>query len=242
MPLLENSGGKSMNTSGFDPEGESFYVRTGKRWLDASVSLVALILLLPVILVVASVVKLTSSGPAFYRQFRVGQFGKSFRIMKFRSMAESADRRGPLITVYGDSRITGFGRWMRKTKIDEIPQLFNVLAGDMSLVGPRPEVPVYAATYTQLQRGVFCQKPGMTGPAACAYLNEEEILASQTEAGKFYLAVILPKKLELDLLYCEDVRFASDIKMVFQTFVNLIERAVRPQISLLHPRGSRPSS
>lgn len=242
MILLENTGAKSESTSGSAPERQSFYVRAGKRWLDAAASTAGLILLSPVIFVVAIAVKLTSHGPAFYRQFRVGQFGRSFRIVKFRSMVENADRRGPSVTAFGDSRITGFGRWMRKTKIDEIPQLFNVLAGDMSLVGPRPEVPVYTAAYTQSQRLVFLQKPGITGPAASAYVCEEEILAGHIEAGKFYVAEILPKKLELDLLYCEDIRFASDIKMIFETFAKVVERSVRPQISLLHTPGSRPSS
>jgi len=242
MTLLENTGAKSESTSGSAPERPSFYLRAGKRGLDAAVSLTGLILLSPVIFAVAIAVKLTSHGPAFYRQFRVGQFGRSFRIVKFRSMVENADRRGPSVTAFGDSRITGFGRWMRKTKIDEIPQFFNVLAGDMSLVGPRPEVPVYTAAYTQSQRLVFLQKPGITGPAASAYVCEEEILAGHTEAGKFYVAEILPKKLELDLLYCEDIRFGSDVEMIFETFAKVVERSVRPQISLLHTPGSRPSS
>jgi len=242
MTLPANTGVKSNGASRSAPARESFYVRVGKRWLDATVSLAGLILLSPVILVVAVAVKLTSSGPAFFRQLRVGQFGRSFRIVKFRSMVENADRAGPSLTTYGDSRITGFGRWMRKTKIDEIPQFFNVFVGDMSLVGPRPEVPVYTATYTESQRRVFRQKPGITGPAASAYLCEEEILAGQKEAGRFYAAEIVPKKLELDLLYCEDIRFANDIRMIFETVAKVIERSVRPQISLRHKRGSPLSS
>jgi lipopolysaccharide/colanic/teichoic acid biosynthesis glycosyltransferase len=238
MASLANTGVKSNSASRSALARESFYVRVGKRWFDASVSLAGLVLLSPVILVVGIAVKLTSSGPAFYRQFRVGQFGRSFRIVKFRSMVENADRAGPSITAYGDSRITGLGRWMRKNKIDEIPQLFNVFVGDMSLVGPRPEVPVYTAAYTQSQCRVFRQKPGITGPAASAYVCEEEILAGQKEARRFYAAEIVPKKLELDLRYCEDIRFASDIKMIFETFAIVIERSVKPQISLQHKPGS----
>jgi lipopolysaccharide/colanic/teichoic acid biosynthesis glycosyltransferase len=242
MTLPANTGVKSNGASRPAPARESFYVRVGKRWLDASVSLAGLILLSPVILVVGIAVKLTSSGPAFYRQLRVGQFGRSFRIVKFRSMVENADRTGPSITAYGDCRITGFGRWMRKTKIDEIPQLFNVFVGDMSLVGPRPEVPVYTATYTQSQRRVFRQKPGITGPAASAYVCEEEILAGHKEAERFYAVEIVPKKLELDVRYCEDIRFASDIKLIVETFAKVIERSVKPQISLQHKSGSPQSS
>lgn len=242
MTLPANTGVKSNGASRPARTRESFYVRVGKRWLDASVSLAGLILLSPVILVVGIAVKLTSSGPAFYRQLRVGQFGRSFRIVKFRSMVENADRTGPSITAYGDCRITGFGRWMRKTKIDEIPQLFNVFVGDMSLVGPRPEVPVYTATYTQSQRRVFRQKPGITGPSASAYVCEEEILAGHKEAERFYAAEIVPKKLELDLLYCEDIRFASDIKLIVETIAKVIERSVKPQISLQHKSGAPQSS
>src|SRR5271154_1429517 len=238
MTSAANTGVKSNGASRSAPERPSFYLRAGKRGLDAAVSLTGLILLSPVIFAVAIAVKLTSHGPAFYRQFRVGQFGRTFRIVKFRSMVENADRAGPSITTYGDSRITGFGRWMRKTKIDEIPQFFNVFVGDMSLVGPRPEVPVYTATYTESQRRVFRQKPGITGPAASGYLCEEEILAGQKEARNFYVSNVLPRKLELDLRYCEDIRFANDIRMIFETVAKVIERSVRPQISLRHKRGS----
>jgi lipopolysaccharide/colanic/teichoic acid biosynthesis glycosyltransferase len=242
MTLLASSDAKSESSSTSARARESFYLRAGKRWLDAGVSLAGLILLSPVIFVVGMAVKLTSAGPAFYRQIRVGQFGRTFRIVKFRSMVENADRCGPLITAYGDSRITGFGRWMRKTKIDEIPQLFNVFIGEMSLVGPRPEVPVYTAGYTESQRRVFRQKPGITGPAASAYICEEEILAGQEEARNFYVSNVLPRKLELDLRYCEDIRFANDIRMIFETVAKVIERSVRPQISLRHKRGSPLSS
>jgi lipopolysaccharide/colanic/teichoic acid biosynthesis glycosyltransferase len=242
MTLLANTAVNSKRASGSLTERESFYVRTGKRWLDVTVSLAGLILLSPVIFIAAMAVKLTSSGPAFYRQFRVGQFGRSFRIAKFRSMVEGADRHGPSVTASGDSRITSLGGWMRRTKIDEIPQLYNVLAGDMSLVGPRPEVPVFAATFTSSQRRVFLQRPGITGPAANAYVREEEILAGHPEAATFYVAEILPKKLELDLLYCDDIRLASDFKMILETFSKLMEKTVKPQSSLLQTPGSSASS
>jgi len=242
MKLLANIAVNSKHASRSLGAGESFYVRTGKRWLDATVSSTGLMLLSPVILIAAMAVKLTSSGPAFYRQFRVGRFGRPFRIVKFRSMVEGADRRGPPVTAHGDCRITRLGRWMRKMKIDEIPQLFNVLAGDMSLVGPRPEAPVFAATYTPSQRRVFLQRPGITGTAANAYVREEEILAGLSEAAKFYVAEVLPKKLELDLLYCDDIRLATDVKLILETFSKLIEKSAKPESSLLQTPGSPASS
>jgi lipopolysaccharide/colanic/teichoic acid biosynthesis glycosyltransferase len=236
MTSLENTSIKAVSIAGFAADGRSFYVRAGKRVLDWAGSFCGLILLSPMIFVVAMLVKLTSPGPAFFRQVRAGQFGRPFRIVKFRSMVENANRSGPAITASGDSRVTVTGRWLRKSKIDELPQLWNVLTGDMSLVGPRPEVPDYAGAYTELQRRVLMVKPGITGPAANAYVREEEILAGRAEAGIFYIAEILPKKLELDLRYCDDIRFARDIKIIFATFARVFERSIRPRISLEHTR------
>ncbi len=230
MTLPRHSPDRAAIIPGITGKPKSLYARAGKRVLDCAGSVAGLILLSPVMLIAAIAVKLTSSGPAFFRQVRVGQFGKPFRIIKFRSMAQNAERSGLAITASGDSRITCVGRWMRKTKIDEFPQLFNVLIGDMSLVGPRPEVPNYAAGYTDAQRRVLFAKPGITGPAANAYVHEEEILAGQAEAGEFYLAEILPKKLELDLRYCDDIRLGSDIKIILATFAKLFERSIRPEI------------
>ncbi len=233
MTSLENSRVCPTSASRLAAMGESFYVRAGKRWLDAFGSLTGLILLSPLMVFIAVVVKLTSPGPAFFRQVRVGQFGKPFRIIKFRTMVENADRRGPAVTAGGDLRITGVGRWMRKTKVDELPQLWNVLVGDMSLVGPRPEVPEFASAYTEEQRRIFLAKPGMTGPAANAYVREEELLAKRREDGSFYITTILPRKLELDLLYCGDIRFANDVKWILRTLANLFERSITPRVSQL---------
>jgi lipopolysaccharide/colanic/teichoic acid biosynthesis glycosyltransferase len=234
--LPRKSSDRTASIPGFTGKPKSLYTRAGKRVLDCAVAVAGLILLSPVMIIAALAVKLTGSGPAFFRQVRIGQFGKPFRIVKFRSMVENADRGGPAITAAGDSRITAVGRWIRKTKIDEIPQLWNVLMGDMSLVGPRPEVPDYAAMYTDAQLRVLFEKPGISGPAANAYVCEEEILAGQLEIGNFYIAEILPRKLELDLHYCDDIRLGSDIKIILATFGKLFERSIRPEVLQEHTR------
>jgi lipopolysaccharide/colanic/teichoic acid biosynthesis glycosyltransferase len=234
MTFPGNFGVHAASSAVFAGTGRTFYFRAGKRALDCAGSLAGLILLSPLTFAVALLIKLTSPGPAFFRQVRVGRFGRPFRIVKFRSMVENADCGGPAITASGDSRITAVGRWMRKTKIDEIPQLWNVLTGDMSLVGPRPEVPDYAAMYTDAQRRVLFVKPGITGPSANAFVYEEEILARQMEVGNFYVAEILPKKLELDLRYCDNIRLGSDIKIILATFAKLFEKSIRPEILQEH--------
>ena len=202
---------------------KNFYGRYGKRWFDAAASAAGLLVLSPVLLGVAIAVRLSSAGPVLFRQVRTGQFGRPFRIFKFRTMIEDAVCPGNLMKVSDDFLITRLGRWLRKTKIDELPQLINVLAGEMSLVGPRPEVPEYTNAYGAKYRSVLLAKPGITGPAANAYVREEEILAGQADKENFYAAEILPRKLELDLIYCEDIRFLDDIKLIFHTFRKIFE-------------------
>ena len=203
---------------------QTFYSRIGKRWLDAAAALAGLIILSPLFLAAAIAIKLASRGPVFFRQVRVGQFGKAFYIFKFRSMRVTDAQSESLLTAAGDPRINSVGRWLRKTKADEFPQLINVLFGEMSLVGPRPEVPKYAAAYSERQRQVLLAKPGITGPAANDYVNEEELLASQEDKDNFYITTLLPAKLEVDLAYCERVRFAEDLKIIFATFWNILFR------------------
>ena len=205
---------------------KKFYMVFGKRWFDAACSLGGLILFFPVLLIVALAIKCSSRGPVFFRQVRLGAIGRPFRIWKFRTMAGNADGDGPLITADGDVRITWVGRWLRRSKIDELPQLLNVLAGEMSLVGPRPEVPMYSDAYTGSYRRILLAKPGITGPAANCYLREEELLASQPDKVNFYLTAILPRKLELDLKYCEEIRFVNDVNWICFTFANLFEKCV----------------
>ena len=204
----------------------AFYQRFGKRWFDASCALAGLAILSPLLLIVALAVKLTSRGPAFFRQDRVGQFGKKFRMVKFRSMQTDPRATDSLLTAAGDPRITPLGAWLRRTKIDELPQLFNVLAGDMSLVGPRPEVPKYAAAYTERQRRVLRIKPGITCP--CIDAQEEELLARQHDPESFYRTILLPAKLEEQLAYTEHVSFWNDLKVVWKTLGEALARFIGP--------------
>ncbi len=200
----------------------TFYARAGKRWLDATAAFLGLIAVSPLFLLVALAIRITSRGPVFFRQVRVGQFGKTFRIFKFRSMHVVKVADESLLTAAGDSRITAVGRWLRRTKLDEFPQLLNVLTGDMSLVGPRPEVPRYTAAYSEEERRVLLAKPGITGPAAVKYVNEEELLAGQPDKDSFYLTTLLPAKLAIDLSYCANVCFFEDLKILFGTFGNVL--------------------
>ncbi len=181
----------------------TFYTKAGKRWLDLALASTGVVVLSPVLLSAALAVRLTSAGPIFFRQVRVGLDGRPFRIFKFRTMYVDRSSADSLLTASGDSRITSVGRFLRSAKIDELSQLFNVLAGDMSLVGPRPEVPKYVAVYTEEQQRVLSVKPGVTGPAA--NMLEEELLAGQTDTEQFYLTTVLPAKLRIDCDYCENV-------------------------------------
>ncbi len=202
-----------------------FYERFGKRALDLSGALFGLIVLAPLFAIISVLVKATSPGPVFFRQTRVGQFNKPFRIFKFRSMARSSSGRGALLTAACDPRVTGVGRWLRTSKFDELPQLLNVLLGQMSLVGPRPEVSEYVATYSEAQRRVLSAKPGITGLVAMNNVQEEELLAAQEDKHHFYQTVLLPAKLMLDLRYCENVRLAEDLRILFGTFLNIFRKS-----------------
>jgi len=197
----------------------TFYARFGKRAFDTVAAFVGLLILSPVFFIVAIAVRLTSSGSAFFSQERVGRFGKPFRILKFRTMRVTPDASGGLLTSAGDRRITSLGRFLRKTKIDELPQLFNVFCGDMSLVGPRPEVPLYVSCFSEDQRRVFVARPGMTG--ASIIINEEALLAQAQSKEAFYLSQVLPAKLDVDLAYCEKITFFEDVRLILLTLYNL---------------------
>jgi lipopolysaccharide/colanic/teichoic acid biosynthesis glycosyltransferase len=199
----------------------SFYVRYGKRWFDASAALGGLILLSPLLLVAAVAVRLDSPGPSFFLQLRTGRFSNPFRMIKFRTMRLADEGNASLLTAAGDSRVTRVGRWLRKTKVDELPQLFNVLLGEMSLVGPRPEVPRFTQLYTQDQRRVLFARPGITSPAALASVNEEEILAQHADPESFYVHSLMPAKLQLDLAYCTSISFHQDLKLIGRTLGRL---------------------
>ena len=215
----------------------SFYARTGKRWLDAVCAFLGIVLLAPVFSLLAILVLVTSGWPIFFRQERTGLAGESFRICKFRSMTGKSGRTGDLLTAAGDARVTAFGTWLRRTKCDELPQLFNVLAGHMSLVGPRPEVPLYTQTFTTRQRATLQVRPGITGPAAMNYIAEEKLLAEQQDKEAFYLNVLLPAKLECDLRYLESIAFNTDLKLIANTCTRLLMKS--PALKNLNPNASR---
>ena len=193
-----------------------------KRLFDVVASGVGLLLLSPLFLLVAIWIKLDSHGPVFYRQVRVGRYNRDFRIFKFRSMRVGADK-GSLVTIGGrDPRVTRSGYFIRKFKIDELPQLINVFIGDMSLVGPRPEVRHYVDYWTKEQLRVLDVRPGITDPASIKFRNENELLEKAEDAEKYYIEVIMQEKLRLYLEYVEKHNFWFDIKLIFQTFLVII--------------------
>jgi lipopolysaccharide/colanic/teichoic acid biosynthesis glycosyltransferase len=191
-------------------------MRPAKRLFDLFWASLGLLLIWPVLLVVALLIRLKDGGPVFYRQERVGYRGKPFRIWKFRTMVVAADRRGPPLTTTGDTRITPVGRWLRRFKLDELPQLLNVLAGEMSLVGPRPEVPAYVARYTPEQRRVLELVPGITDVASLEHWDER-VIAGATEPERVYLEKVLPEKLWLSQEYGRTATAWSDFLVICKT-------------------------
>lgn len=189
-----------------------------KRVFDILASGVGVLLLSPLFLLVAVWIKLDSPGPVFYRQVRVGRYNRDFRIFKFRSMRVGSDK-GSLVTIGGrDPRVTRSGYFIRKFKIDELPQLINVFIGDMSLVGPRPEVRHYVDYWTKEQLHVLDVRPGITDPASIKFRNENELLEKAEDPEKYYIEVIMQEKLRLYLEYVEKQSFWYDLKLIFQTF------------------------
>lgn len=181
-----------------------------------------LIILSPLFAVVALWIKLDSRGPVFYRQVRVGRGKKDFRIFKFRSMRPDSDRKG-LITVGGrDPRVTRSGYYIRKYKLDEFPQLINVFLGDMSLVGPRPEVRKYVDMYTPEQLRILDVRPGITSLASIRYRDENEILASSSDPERTYIEEIMPDKIKIDLEYVGKAGLMTDIKVIFETVLKIV--------------------
>jgi lipopolysaccharide/colanic/teichoic acid biosynthesis glycosyltransferase len=188
-----------------------------KRLYDIAFSAGGLALLSPLFLLIVVLVKATSRGAVFYRQLRIGLNGQPFFIWKFRTMVPQADGAGPLVTCDGDARITRIGRVLRKTKLDELPQLWNVLKGEMSLVGPRPEVARYVQRYTPEQRQILKLKPGVTDLASLHFRNEELLLKNAENVEEFYIRHCIPKKLQLNLEYAEKANLLSDTWIILQT-------------------------
>lgn len=187
------------------------------RTFDLLAALLGLLVLLPFLALVALLVKLQDGGPVFYRQERVGREGRPFRIWKFRTMVVDADRVGKPLTVGADPRVTRIGAFLRRWKLDELPQLLNVVAGEMGLVGPRPEVPKYVAHYTEAQRAVLALRPGVTDLASIAYRNESELLAGLEDPEGHYLQVILPDKIRINLDYAAKASLGRNLKVILAT-------------------------
>jgi len=188
-----------------------------KRLFDIIFSFLGLLIIAPLLLLIGIGIKIDSKGSVFYRQIRVGKNNKDFKIYKFRTMQIGADKLGLLTIGNNDSRITKFGYYLRKYKIDEWPQLINVLLGNMSFVGPRPEVREYVNYYNTDQKQVLNYKPGITDLASIAYKNESAILAKQQNPEVYYLKEILPKKIEINLAYIKQRSLLKDIKVIFKT-------------------------
>jgi lipopolysaccharide/colanic/teichoic acid biosynthesis glycosyltransferase len=198
-----------------------------RRLIDVTVAGMLLLMLAPLLAVLALLVRATSPGPALFRQTRIGRNGRPFVLLKVRTMHADAVRIGPAITCGKDPRITPLGGWLRRTKFDELPQLWNVFRGDMSLVGPRPEVPHYVARYTAAQRAVLRVRPGLTDPASLAWADEAATLATFPDPNRAYAEMVMSQKLALSLAYLERRSVWSDLVVVMRTAAH-VARAVLP--------------
>lgn len=188
-----------------------------KRAFDIACAFTFLVLLSPLLLIAAGCVAVTSPGGSFFRQTRVGRGGRDFRLLKFRTMRIGSEAKGQLTIGGRDPRVTRVGYFLRASKLDELPQLWNVLVGDMSLVGPRPEVPKYVALYSPEQRAVLSVRPGITGMASIDYINENELLAKAADPEGTYIHEVMPAKLALDLRYVRERSFLLDLRIIAAT-------------------------
>ena len=192
-----------------------------KRLFDIVASFCGIVILFPLIVIVSILIKLTSKGPVLFKQVRVTKNGRLFKIYKFRTMRENSEGNKQ-ITVGNDSRITGVGHILRKTKLDELPQLFNVLKGEMSLVGPRPEVPKYVELYTEEQREILEVSAGITEYASIYFSNESELLGEAENPEEFYIKKIMPYKIELNKKYIKEIGIVTDIKLIILTILKIL--------------------
>ena len=192
------------------------------RGFDLFAAGLGLLILSPFLAIIALLIRVTSPGPALFRQQRVGRDGRPFAIYKFRTMRHDAEALGGQLTVRGDPRITPLGAILRRFKIDELPQLINVVKGDMALVGPRPEVPRYVARYDARQRDVLRVRPGITDPASVAYRDENRLLAASSDPERTYVEQVMPAKLAMNLEYLERRTLLSDIAVIVQTLRRIV--------------------
>jgi len=195
-----------------------------KRIFDFILSFFGIILLFPLFIVISILIILDSPGGIFYLQTRVGKNNKNFKLFKFRTMKTDSDKKGLLTVGNTDSRITHSGLWLRKYKLDELPQLFNVLLGDMSLVGPRPEVRKYVDMYSPEQLQVLSVKPGITDNASIEYADENELLSKHSDPEKFYISEVMPAKLRINLEYISNQSVAEDLRIILKTFLRIFKK------------------
>jgi lipopolysaccharide/colanic/teichoic acid biosynthesis glycosyltransferase len=193
-----------------------------KRTFDIFFALLALLVFLPFGLLLALIIVLESKGGVFYAQERIGQFGKPFKLLKFRSMRQNADKSGLLTVGMKDNRITKIGVFIRKFKLDEVPQFINVLKGEMSIVGPRPEVKKYVDHYNTEQRLILNVKPGITDYASLEYFRENEILGNASDPEKAYLEVVMPDKIRINQKYLSNPSISEDLKIIFLTAMKIL--------------------
>jgi lipopolysaccharide/colanic/teichoic acid biosynthesis glycosyltransferase len=195
-----------------------------KRAFDVTVAGLGLLILLPLFAVVSLLIKIDSTGPVFFRQERIGRYFRSFFVYKFRTMVRDASERGGPLTTGGDPRVTRVGRWLRKTKVDELPQLWNVLKGDMSMVGPRPEVTRYVSMFETNYAKILTVRPGITDLASIGYRHEEEILARSRDPERAYVEQVLPAKIQLNLEYLSQQGFWFDLRLIGKTLYRIVGR------------------
>ncbi len=200
-----------------------------KRLFDIIFSFIGLLLLQPLFVVIAIMIKVDSTGPVFFRQGRVGKNFRRFMIYKFRTMVLDAENKGLHITSGGDNRITRVGRILRRFKIDELPQLYNVLKGDMSLVGPRPEVIRYVEWYKEDYERILSVRPGITDISSMTFRNEESILQGSDDPERYYVHVLLPEKMRLAREYIQKVSFFYDVRLIFKTLYKIVFQLKVPE-------------
>lgn len=222
MRLISNEDNSGINSSNLLSDIDEILKKKKtqlvlKRVFDFTFSVIGLVVLLPVFIMIAITIKLDSNGPVFFKQIRVGKNSKEFEIFKFRTMVVDAEKKGMQITVGKDSRITKSGRFLRKTKMDELPQLINVLSGKMSFVGPRPEVPKYVAMYDEYQRKILKVRPGITDIASIEFRNENELLSKAYDPERMYINEIMVRKIELNNDYIRKISLVEDIRLILRT-------------------------
>jgi lipopolysaccharide/colanic/teichoic acid biosynthesis glycosyltransferase len=217
-------------------------VRLAKRSFDLATSICGLVILTPLMLVIAILVKAEDGGSVFFRQERIGRNGRPFRMWKFRTMVPAAGTMGLPLTLAGDPRVTRIGSWLREHKLDELPQLLNVIRGEMTLVGPRPEVPKYVDMYTVEERKVLALDPGITDPASILFADESELLGEHSDPERFYIERIVPEKIRINLDYADRATPLSDLAIILETLGHVVPRTRMQQIRVLtcHKQGASP--